>query len=159
MNNEKNLALVLSSGGPRGFAYIGAIESLLEHGYNITSVAGTSIGSLIGGIYAAGRLNEFKEWIYSLNAWEIFSLMDLSIGKNHFVKGDKIIEAITEIVPNVNIEDLDIPYRAVAADLYTGEEVVFDHGKLFTAIGLLSLSLLCFVRWNMGTPLSLMAQL
>lgn len=134
LNNEKNVALVLSSGGPRGFAYIGAIESLLEHGYNITSVAGSSIGSLIGGIYAAGRLNEFKEWIYSLNAWEIFSLMDLSIGKNHFVKGDKIIEAITEIVPNVNIEDLDIPYRAVAADLYTGEEVVFDHGKLFTAI-------------------------
>ena len=131
---NKNVALVLSSGGPRGFAYIGAIESLLEHGYRITSVAGTSIGSLIGGIYAAGKLPQFKEWIYSLNAWEVFSLMDLSIGKNHFVKGDKIIEAITEIVPNVNIEDLQIPFRAVAADLYTGEEVVFDHGKLFTAI-------------------------
>ena len=131
---SKNVALVLSSGGPRGFAYIGAIEVLQERGYNITSVAGTSIGSLIGGIYASGCLAEFKEWLYSLNAWEVFSLMDLSFGKNHFVKGEKVIAAIKEIVPDVNIEDLPIPYRAVATDLYTGEEIVFDHGKLFTAI-------------------------
>ena len=132
--NKKNVALVLSSGGPRGFAYIGAIEALEEHGYTITSIAGTSIGSLVGGIYASGKLAEFKEWLYSLNAWEVFSLMDLSIGKNHFVKGERIIEAIMEIVPNVKIEDLPIPYRAVATDLYTGREVVFDHGPLFRAI-------------------------
>lgn len=131
---SKDVALVLSSGGPRGFAYIGAIEVLQERGYNITSVAGASIGSLVGGIYAAGRLPEFKEWLYSLDAWEVFSLMDLSIGKNHFVKGEKVIAAIKEIVPDVNIEEMNIPYRAVATDLYTGEEVVFDHGKLFTAI-------------------------
>lgn len=131
---SKDVALVLSSGGPRGFAYIGAIEVLQERGYNITSIAGASIGSLVGGIYAAGRLPEFKEWLYSLDAWEVFSLMDLSIGKNHFVKGEKVIAAIKEIVPDVNIEEMNIPYRAVATDLYTGEEVVFDHGKLFTAI-------------------------
>ena len=131
---NKNVALVLSSGGPRGFAYIGAIEALEEHGYTITSVAGTSMGSLVGGIYAAGKLPEFKEWLYSLDAWEVFSLMDLSIGKNHFVKGDKVIDAIMQIVPNVNIEDLKIPYSAVATDLYTGREVVFDRGPLFAAI-------------------------
>ena len=131
---NKNVALVLSSGGPRGFAYIGAIEALEEHGYTITSVAGTSMGSLVGGIYAAGKLPEFKEWLYSLDAWEVFSLMDLSIGKNHFVKGDKVIDAIMQIVPNVNIEDLKIPYSAVATDLYTGREVVFDSGPLFAAI-------------------------
>ncbi|MBR3858979.1 MAG: patatin-like phospholipase family protein [Bacteroidaceae bacterium] len=132
--NKKNVALVLSSGGPRGFAYIGAIEALHQHGYTITSVAGTSMGSLVGGIYAAGKLAEFKEWLYSLDAWEVFSLMDLSIGKNHFVKGEKVIEAMMQIVPNVNIEDLSIPYRAVATDLYTGREVVFDRGPLFSAI-------------------------
>lgn len=132
--NKKNVALVLSSGGPRGFAYIGAIEALHQHGYTITSVAGTSIGSLVGGIYAAGKLAEFKEWLYSLDAWKVFSLMDLSIGKNHFVKGEKVIEAMMQIVPNVNIEDLPIPYRAVATDLYTGREVVFDRGPLFSAI-------------------------
>lgn len=130
----KDVTLVLSSGGPRGWAYIGAIEELERRGYEITSVAGTSIGSLIGGIYAAGRLEEVKEWLFTLDAWKVFSLMDLSISKNHLVKGDKVIGALKEIVPDINIEDLRIPYRAVAADLYTGEEVVFDRGPLFDAI-------------------------
>ncbi len=130
----KDVALVLSSGGPRGWAYIGAIEELESRGYNITSVAGTSIGSLIGGIYAAGKFEDVKEWLFSLDAWKVFNLMDLSLSKNHLVKGDKVIDAIMEIVPNVNIEDLNIPYRAVAADLYTGEEVVFDRGPLFEAL-------------------------
>lgn len=130
----KDVALVLSSGGPRGWAYIGAIEELESRGYNITSIAGTSIGSLIGGIYAAGKLSEVKEWLFSLDAWKVFSLMDLSISKNHLVKGDKVIGAIKEIVPGIDIEDLPIPYRAVAADLYTGEEVVFDRGPLFEAV-------------------------
>ena len=130
----KDVALVLSSGGPRGWAYIGAIEELESRGYNITSIAGTSIGSLIGGIYAAGKLSEVKEWLFSLDAWKVFSLMDLSISKNHLVKGDKVIGALKEIVPDISIEDLRIPYRAVAADLYTGEEVVFDRGPLFDAI-------------------------
>lgn len=130
----QDVALVLSSGGPRGWAYIGAIEELESRGYNITSIAGTSIGSLIGGIYAAGRLSDIKEWLFSLDAWKVFSLMDISLSKNHLVKGDKVIGAIKEIVPEVNIEELRIPYRAVATDLYTGEEVIFDRGPLFEAI-------------------------
>lgn len=131
---KKDVALVLSSGGPRGIAYIGAIEELLARGYNIHSVAGTSMGSLVGGVFAAGKLQEFKEWITSLSGWSVFSLMDLSLSKNHFVKGDKIIEAIKKVVPDVDIESLDIPYKAVATDLCTGEEVVFESGKLFEAI-------------------------
>lgn len=131
---DKCVSLALSSGGPRGFAYIGAIEELTSRGYRIGSVAGTSIGSLVGGIYAAGKLDEFKEWLFALDAWKVFTLMDLSIGKNHIVKGERIIEAMREIVPDVDIESLPIPFRAVATDLYTGEEVVFDHGKLFEAI-------------------------
>lgn len=133
-NEFKDVALVLSSGGPRGFAYIGAIEELESRGYNITSVAGTSIGSLIGGIYAAGKLAEIKEWLFSLDAWKVFGLMDFSLSANHLVKGDKVIEAMKEIVPEVNIEDLRIPYVAIASDLFTGEEVVFDKGELFRAI-------------------------
>ncbi len=131
---KKKVALVLSSGGPRGFAYIGAIEELLSRGYEITSVAGTSIGSLIGGMYAAGRLPEVKEWLFSLGALKVFSLMDFSISMNHLVNGDKVIEALKEIVPDVNIEDLEIPYKAVATDFYTGEEVIFDKGDLYQAI-------------------------
>ena len=131
---KKDVALVLSSGGPRGFAYIGAIEELLSRDYNITSVAGTSIGSLIGGIFAAGRLSQIKDWLYTLDAWKVFTLMDLSISKNHLVKGDRVIDAIKEIVPDVQIEDLRIPFKAIATDLYTGEEVIFDGGDLFDAI-------------------------
>ena len=131
---KKEVALVLSSGGPRGFAYIGAIEELERRGYRITSVAGTSIGSLIGGIYAAGKLNELKAWLYNLDSWKVFSLMDLSIGKNHLLKGDKLIHAIKQVVPEIDIEDLRIPFKAIATDLYTGEEVVFDSGSLFQAI-------------------------
>lgn len=132
--NIKDVALVLSSGGPRGFAYIGAIEELERRGYRITQVAGTSIGSLIGGIYAAGKLDDLKKWLYELDAWKVFTLMDLSIGKNHIMKGDKLIQAMKEIVPEVNIEDMRIPFKAVATDLYTGEEVVFDKGSLYEAI-------------------------
>lgn len=131
---KKDVALVLSSGGPRGWAYIGAIEELISRGYRITSVAGTSIGSLVGGIFAAGKLEDVKEWLFTLDAWKVFSLMDISLSRNHIVKGDKVIAAIKEIVPDVNIEDLAIPFRAVAADLYTGEEVVFDKGPLFDAV-------------------------
>lgn len=133
-NIKKEVALVLSSGGPRGFAYIGAIEELERRGYKISQVAGTSIGSLIGGIYAAGKLPELKEWLYTLDAWKVFTLMDLSIGKNHIMKGDKLIHTMKQIVPEVNIEELDIPFKAVATDLYTGEEVIFDKGSLYDAI-------------------------
>jgi NTE family protein len=131
---EKNVALVLSGGGPRGFAYIGAIEELESRGYKITSIAGTSIGSLIGGVYAAGKLNDVKQWLYSLDVWNMFSLIDFSLSMNHLVKGDRLISALKDIVPQINIEDLNIPYKAVATDLYTGEEVVFTSGDLFSAI-------------------------
>ena len=131
---EKNVALVLSGGGPRGFAYIGAIEELESRGYKITSIAGTSIGSLIGGVYAAGKLDDVKQWLYSLDVWNMFSLIDFSLSMNHLVKGDRIISALKDIVPQINIEDLNIPYKAVATDLYTGEEVVFTSGDLFSAI-------------------------
>ncbi|MBQ5690367.1 MAG: patatin-like phospholipase family protein, partial [Alistipes sp.] len=98
LGNKKRVALALSSGGPRGFAYIGALEVLEERGYEVTAIAGTSIGALVGGIYAAGRLAEFKKWLLTLNSWKLFSLMDLSLSMNHVVKGDKLMDAIQKIV-------------------------------------------------------------
>lgn len=131
---HRKAALVLSSGGPRGFAYIGAIEELESRGYEISSIAGASIGSLVGGIYAAGKLEEVKQWLFTLDAWKVFSLMDISISMNHLVKGDRIIDALREIVPDTDIERLKIPFKAIATDFYTGEEVIFDRGNLFQAI-------------------------
>ena len=125
---------MLSTGGARGLAHIGAIDELLERGYNIRSVAGTSMGALVGGMYAAGRLEDFCEWMLTVDRKRILSLLDFSIGQNHIVKGDRIIEAMKSVVPDVRIEDLEIPYCAVATDVVSGTEVVFNHGSLYEAI-------------------------
>ena len=130
----KNVALALSSGGARGLAHIGAIEELEAQGYHISSIAGCSMGALIGGVYAAGKLNEFREWMKTIDRKKMLGLIDFSLSLNHLVKGKRIIEAIMEFVPDVNIEDLPIPYCAVATDLKAGKEVLFNKGGLFEAI-------------------------
>lgn len=130
----KNVALALSSGGARGLAHIGAIEELEAQGYHISSIAGCSMGALIGGVYAAGKLNEFREWMKTIDRKKMLGLIDFSLSLNHLVKGTRIIEAIMEFVPDVNIEDLPIPYCAVATDLKVGREVMFRKGSLFKAI-------------------------
>jgi NTE family protein len=132
--SKKNIALVLSSGGARGLAHIGVIEELESQGYQISSIAGCSMGALIGGVYAAGKLNEFREWMKTVDRKKMLELTDFSLSLNHFVKGKRIIETIMEFVPDVAIEDLPIPYSAVAADLKEGREVVFSKGSLFEAI-------------------------
>lgn len=131
---KKKIALVLSGGGARGLAHIGAIETLESHGYEITSIAGCSMGALIGGMYAAGKLPEVKDWVLALDRRKVLSLVDFSLSFTHLVKGDRVMEALKEIVPDVNIEDLPIPYTAVATDWNSGKEVVFDHGSLYDAI-------------------------
>lgn len=131
---KKKIALVLSGGGARGLAHIGAIETLESHRYEITSIAGCSMGALIGGMYAAGKLPEVKDWVLALDRRKVLSLVDFSLSLTHLVKGDRVMEALKEIVPDVNIEDLPIPYTAVATDWNSGKEVVFDHGSLYDAI-------------------------
>ena len=131
---KKKIALVLSGGGARGLAHIGAIETLESHGYEITSIAGCSMGALIGGMYAAGKLPEVKDWVLALDRRKVLSLVDFSLSLTHLVKGDRVMEALKEIVSDVNIEDLPIPYTAVATDWNSGKEVVFDHGSLYDAI-------------------------
>lgn len=131
---KKNVALVLSSGGARGLAHIGAIEELERAHYAITSIAGCSMGALVGGMYAAGKLGEVKRWMIGLDRKQILSLVDFSFSLNHLVKGVKVIDALKQIVPDVNIEDLPIPYAAVATDWNSGREVVFRSGSLYEAI-------------------------
>ena len=126
--------MVLSSGGARGLAHIGAIEELGAQGYRIRSIAGCSMGALVGGMYAAGRLAEFKEWMQTVDRRKILSLIDLSLSISHLVKGERVIDALKEIVPDVNIEDLPIQYQAVATDWENGREVVFRSGSLYDAI-------------------------
>lgn len=115
-------------------AHIGAIEELLARGYEITSISGCSIGSLIGGIYAAGRLAEARDWFCALDKKEVLSLTDFSFGLSHMVKGNRVMDAIKEWVPDMLIEKLPIPAAFVATDMTNGSEVVFRSGPLFEAI-------------------------
>ena len=130
----KDVALALSSGGARGLAHIGAIEELETQGYRITSIAGCSMGALIGGVYATGKLPEFREWMKTVDRKKMLELTDFSLSLNHIVKGNRIIEAIMEFVPDMAIEDLPLPYCAVATDWKAGREVVLNKGSLFEAI-------------------------
>ncbi|MGN1353512.1 MAG: patatin-like phospholipase family protein [Alloprevotella sp.] len=125
---------MLSSGSARGFVHIGAIEALERAGYEITSVAGTSMGALIGGMYAAGKLAEIKDWLVSLDRKKVFQLVDFSFSLNHVVKGRRVMDAIAEIVPDTDISQLPIPFCAVAADVQHGEEIDFREGSLLKAV-------------------------
>lgn len=134
MDDRKNAALVLASGGSRGLAHIGAIEVLEEHGFNITSIAGASMGALVGGIYAAGGLEAFKEWMKTVDRMKVLNLMDFTIGNGGFVKGDKVIGELKSIIPDKLIEELPIPFAAVATDILHRREAVFTSGSLYDAI-------------------------
>ncbi len=134
MKSKKNVALVLSGGGARGMAHIGVIEHLLKNGYAITSISGTSIGSLIAGIYVSGKLEEFKEWISGISKLDIFRLTDFAISKNGFIKGEKVFKELKKFLSDKKIEELDIPYSAVAVDIDNLKEVVFKSGDLASAI-------------------------
>lgn len=131
---KQNVALVLSSGGARGVAHIGVIEELENQGYKIKSIAGTSMGALVGGVYATGKLPEYKEWLSSLGKLDVFKMIDLTFSTSGLVKGDKIFKEMRKLVPDTNIEDLKIPFAAVATDIINKKEIVFTEGNLFEAI-------------------------
>jgi NTE family protein len=131
---KKNVSLVLGSGGARGLAHIGVIHWLEENDYQIGSIAGCSIGALIGGIYAAGKLDEFEQWVLAITRVDIVALLDISWGKSGLVKGDRIINTLIDLVGEQLIEDLPIQYTAVATDLKAQKEIWIKSGRLFDAI-------------------------
>ena len=132
---KQKVALVLGSGGARGMAHVGVIEELESRGYEISSVAGASMGAMVGGFYAAGVLEPFAKRMCKLTMRDLWHYMDLTISSRGFVKGDRIFKTIhEEFTHDVNIEDLPIPFAAVATDLVTHQLEVFDKGSLFTAV-------------------------
>ena len=130
----KDVALVLGGGGARGIAHIGAIEVLEERGYHITSVAGTSMGALVGGLYAAGQLDELKCRILNLDRKQMVSIMDVSLGLDHIASGRHLMRLINSLIGDVMMEDLPIPFCCCATDVVGGREHVFRSGRLSTAI-------------------------
>ncbi len=130
----KSLSLVLGSGGARGLAHIGVIRALEERGYRIQSISGCSMGALIGGIYAAGQLDEYEQWVRNIDKLGIFSILDFTFGHGGLVKGEKLIATLRRLVGETLIEELPITFTAVAADIVREREVWINRGSLFDAI-------------------------
>lgn len=131
---NKKIALVLSSGGARGVAHIGVIEGLLDRGFEITAVAGSSMGAVVGAFYACGKLEEYKKWICTLDRLEVFKLIDFTLSGQGFIKGERVFKSLKEFIPDCAIEEMKIPFVAVATDLTTHQEVAFDKGSMYHAI-------------------------
>jgi NTE family protein len=130
----RSVSLVLGSGGARGLAHIGVIRWLEANGFEIRSVTGASMGALVGGIYAAGKLDEYVKWLSSVSKMDIFRLLDLSLSREGLVKGDRIIETLKSFIGEWQIEDFSIPFTAVATDVEEEKEVWITKGPLFDAI-------------------------
>ena len=131
---KPRISLALGSGGARGLAHIGVIRCLEAHGYDVGYIAGTSVGALVGGIYAAGRLDTYEPWARELTRRDMLRLLDFSFRRGAIIKGDKVIDAICELVGDANIEQLDVGFTAVATDMLDQSEVWLSRGSLFNAI-------------------------
>lgn len=131
---EKTVSLVLGSGGARGLAHIGVIRWLEENGYKIRSISGCSMGALIGGLYATGKLDDYEDWLKQLSKTELLGLIDVSWDSSGLIKGEKLFSKLADFLGDVQIEELDITYTAVATDIYHEKEVWLQSGLLHKAI-------------------------
>lgn len=131
---KKSVALVLSSGGSRGLAQIGVINEMERMGFSITSVSGSSIGSLIGGLFAMGKLDDYAKWVATFNKMDIWELMDFTVTNHGILKGERVFDRMKTIIPDMNIEDMSIPFTAVATDIINGRVVVFRKGSFYEAV-------------------------
>ena len=133
---KPTVALALGAGGAKGLAHIGAIEELEAQGFDIIAIAGCSMGALIGGIHAAGKLSIYRDWACTLDKFDVLKLVDwsFSFAGGGLIKGEKIIGTILELVGDVRIEDLPITFTAVATDIEREREVWLTRGSLFDAV-------------------------
>jgi NTE family protein len=130
----RRTALALGSGGARGYAHIGAIQVLRERGHEIVAISGTSMGALVGAACAAGKLDDYTEWAAGLSQRDVLRLLDPSLRAPYGIRGDKMLAHFSELIGKVRIEDLPIPYTAVATDLLARKEIWFQQGPLDVAV-------------------------
>ena len=134
IRRNERVALVLGAGGARGLAQIGVLEALDARGLEISAIAGSSSGALVGGVYAAGKLTEFREQLVRLDRRGFLRLLDPVIGHAGLLRGNRLVDAMREVVGNPDIEALPIPFTAVAVDLMRQREVWLRSGPLWEAI-------------------------
>jgi NTE family protein len=134
MMQSRRVALALGSGGARGFAHIGAVQVLEERGFEIAAVAGSSMGALVGGVFAAGQLKQFADWASTLKQRDVLRLVDPKWSSPGAMAADRLIGRLGSFLTEVDIEDLPIPYTAVATDIAARREVWFQKGPLRAAV-------------------------
>jgi NTE family protein len=127
-------ALALGSGGARGYAHTGAIQAVEERGIEIATVAGASMGALVGGLYAAGKLDGYTEWVSGLTQFDVLRLLDVSLSAPGVIRAEKVFARVRELVGGALIEDLPVPFTAVATDLLARRAVWFQRGPLDVAV-------------------------
>ncbi len=132
--SKGRVALALGGGAARGWAHIGVIRTLLAAGYEIDVIAGTSIGAVVGGCYAAGKLDMLEEWARSLTKRRVFSLLDISFGGAGLITGNRLRQILTNDIGEIMIEDLPLRFAAIATEIGSGHEVWLTHGRLTEAI-------------------------
>ncbi len=130
----KNISLVLSGGGARGIAHIGVINFLEKEGFVIKNIGGTSMGAIVGAIYAEGKLKEYEEFLRNLNTKEVIKLLDFSLSSPGLIDGNKIVKKLKSFLPTENIEYLDKNFFCIATDIQNGKEIVFKKGNLLQAV-------------------------
>lgn len=130
----KTVALTLGSGGARGYAHIGAIEVLVERGYDIVAISGCSMGALIGGMFGAGKMQDYKDWVTGLGQFDVLKLLDVTFNSVGAIRGEKIFSVVREMLGDTRIENLPIAFTAVATDLLAHKEIWFQEGPLDQAI-------------------------
>ena len=130
----KTVALALGSGGARGYAHIGIIQAIEARGYEIINVSGCSMCAIVGGFYAAGKLDEYTEWVSKLGYLDVLRMLDLNILSGGAIKLDKVYATIEEMLGGCQIEDLNLPFTAVATDLKNKKEIWFQNGSLVQAM-------------------------
>lgn len=128
------VALALGSGGARGYAHIGVVDELHARGHEIVAVAGTSMGAVIGSLQAAGRLPDFTDWVRTLSQRDVLRLLDPAFGLPGAIRAQRVIDRVADLLGGALIEDLPIPFTAVASDLTMQREVWFQRGPVAMAV-------------------------
>jgi NTE family protein len=134
MQYMARVAVVLGAGGARGYAHLGAVQELRDRGHEIVAVSGTSMGALVGGLVAAGREQDFTSWVLSLTQARVIRMLDPARSGGGAVALNRLIRTLDEMVGDIVIEELPLPYTAVATDLFARREVWFQRGPLIPAI-------------------------
>lgn len=133
-DQPRTAAVVLGSGGARGYAHIGALQVIIERGFDVVALAGSSMGALVAGVHAAGCLDEYTAWVTGLRHLDVLRLVDLSLSAGGAIRGEKVFSIVREMVGDTRIEDLPVAFTAVATDLLAHREVWFQEGSLSDAI-------------------------